>query len=131
MDDKINIINELKRLKNAQNISNQELSNLSGVPIGTVNRILAGQTENPSYQTITMLMQALGADSINGAKVPKELSIATINHFDSEVAMLRDEIATRNKFIKALCFGLAALMAIFVFLFVFDITNPTVGWFQR
>ncbi len=40
----------LKLLKNKKNLTNQELADLSGVPVGTINRIMAGQTDNPNFK---------------------------------------------------------------------------------
>ena len=38
---------QLKLLKEKRKLTNQQLSDLSGVPVGTINRILSGQTDNP------------------------------------------------------------------------------------
>ena len=49
----------LKALKTKKNLTNQDLSDLSGVPVGTINRILANQTDNPSFQTVCDIVIAL------------------------------------------------------------------------
>ena len=49
----------LKALKLKKNLTNQELSDLSGVPVGTINRIMANQTDNPSFQTVCDIVIAL------------------------------------------------------------------------
>ena len=50
---------QLKLLKEKRGLTNQQLADLSGVPVGTVNRILSGQTDNPSFQTICDLVLAM------------------------------------------------------------------------
>ena len=41
------IVETLKNMKSEQNLTLQQISSASGVPLSTVNRILSGQTENP------------------------------------------------------------------------------------
>ena len=50
---------QLKLMKEKRGLTNQQLADLSGVPVGTVNRILSGQTDNPSFQTICDLVLAM------------------------------------------------------------------------
>ena len=50
------------RLRNRMDelgITNQELADKSGIPMATVSRIVAGQTENPNVQTLAALAVAL------------------------------------------------------------------------
>lgn len=50
------------RLRNRMDelgITNQDLADKSGIPVATVNRIVAGQTENPNVQTLAALAVAL------------------------------------------------------------------------
>lgn len=44
------IVETLKNMKSEQNLTLQQISSASGVPLSTVNRILSGQTENPSFR---------------------------------------------------------------------------------
>ena len=50
---------QLKLLKEKRKLTNQQLSDLSGVPVGTINRILSGQTDNPSFQTVCDMVMAM------------------------------------------------------------------------
>ncbi len=52
----LEIINNLKKQKG---FTSERLSNESGVPIGTLNKILNGQTKNPAYETVVALAKAL------------------------------------------------------------------------
>ena len=49
----------IKIFKKQKGFTSKKLSELSGVPIGTLNKILNGQTKNPAYETITALAKAL------------------------------------------------------------------------
>ena len=50
----------IKIRKNEIGITTEELSAKSGVPIGTLNKILAGQTADPKFETLKALCKALG-----------------------------------------------------------------------
>ena len=62
----------LKELKDQRKLTNQQLSDLSGVPVGTINRIMAGQTDNPSFQTVCDMVMAMGGslDELAGIQTP-------------------------------------------------------------
>ncbi len=52
-------IDEMNRIKNEMGYSVRKLAQLSGVPFGTVQKVLSGKTKNPRYETIQKLSQAL------------------------------------------------------------------------
>ena len=49
----------LKARKNELNMTTEELSEKSGVPLGTLNKILAGQTLDPKFETLKAICKAL------------------------------------------------------------------------
>ena len=51
---------KLARLKAGNNLTTEALSARSGVPKGTINKILNGETRNPTVGTLAALAQALG-----------------------------------------------------------------------
>ena len=53
----LEIIQELKKEKG---LTIEELSAKSGVPIGTLNKILSGQTKDPKLETLKALTRVLG-----------------------------------------------------------------------
>lgn len=53
------ISTQLKELKDQRKLTNQQLADLAGIPVGTINRIMAGQTDNPSFQTVCDIVMAL------------------------------------------------------------------------
>jgi len=50
----------INKLKQEKGLKSDELAIKSGVPIGTLNKILNGQTKNPSLETVFALARALG-----------------------------------------------------------------------
>ena len=62
------ILEIIRNTKNERGWTNQRLSDESGVPIGTINRILAGRTEDPYYSNIVRLCRALtiSIDAVEG-----------------------------------------------------------------
>lgn len=62
------IVETLKNMKSEQNLTLQQISSASGVPLSTVNRILSGQTENPSFRDVAAIVAAMvgSLDAITG-----------------------------------------------------------------
>lgn len=52
-------IEYIKEKKNELGMTTEELSSLSGVPIGTLNKILAGQTSDPKFETLKAICRTL------------------------------------------------------------------------
>ena len=50
---------DLRRRKEALSLTTKEWSDLSGVPVGTINKILSGETKSPQYDTLCALEAAL------------------------------------------------------------------------
>lgn len=73
----------LKQKKEEKGITTEELSRLSGVPVGTINKILNGETKSPRYNTLSalekVLMDKMNPDELwvirdSGAAIPSEAS---------------------------------------------------------
>lgn len=131
--DNIMLADYLRMLKDKKNVTNQELSDLSGVPIGTINRIMARQTDNPSFQTVCDIVIALDGslDELAGLKstVEKEDHNAALNM--EMVQMYRHLISTKDKWIHRLFVCLCFLVVFILAVLVIDLSIPTVGFFRR
>lgn len=57
------VINEIKSAMKEQGISYSDLSQLSGIPLSTIKKVLSGQTKNPRVDTLQALLDAVGARS--------------------------------------------------------------------
>ena len=53
---------EFKERKNELGLTTEQLSRLSGIPIGTINKILNGETKSPRYATLKALNDVLFRD---------------------------------------------------------------------
>lgn len=52
-------IDRIKLLKNQKKLTNERLSELSGVPLGTLSKMLAGMSESPKLTNIVAICSAL------------------------------------------------------------------------
>ncbi len=53
-------IKKIKQLKKELKLTTAVLSKKTGIPIGTLNKIFTGETENPTYQNVQALANAFG-----------------------------------------------------------------------
>ena len=51
---------KLKDLKTKKKLTNHKISELSGIPLSTVTKIINGKTDNPSFQSIKDITMAMG-----------------------------------------------------------------------
>ena len=61
-------IEEMKQKKTEKGYTNEMLSKLSGVPLGTVQKIMSGETTAPRKFTIDALSKVLGEESVEYTK---------------------------------------------------------------
>lgn len=125
------IHNQIKQLKEKRKLTNQQLSDLSGVPIGTVNRILSGQTDNPSFQAVCDMVMAMDGslDELVGIKeeaAPNERKSAS-----KEIIQLYEGIiADKEKWMMRLFTCCCILTLVLIGIVAYDLLNPNHGWFQ-
>ena len=67
---------EFKERKNKLGITTEQLSRLSGIPIGTINKILNGETKSPRYATLKALNDVLFRDIDSGIDGIREAAVA-------------------------------------------------------
>lgn len=60
------LIDELKKRKQELGYSNEKVAELSGVPLGTVQKIFGGATKHPRYQTMQAIQAVLFRDAAEG-----------------------------------------------------------------
>lgn len=65
-------IEYIKEVKKQKNLTNEDLSKLSGVPIGTLNKILSGHTPDPQFETVKAICRALN------------ISLAALDDFETD-----------------------------------------------
>ena len=123
----------LKALKLKKNLTNQELSDLSGVPVGTINRIMANQTDNPSFQTVCDIVIALDGslDELAGIRPKKDSEAENAKYTPEIEAIYKQMIHSKEKWIFRLFVFSCVIVAFIVFLLIFDLLNPNIGFFRR
>ena len=67
---------EFKERKNELGLTTEQLSRLSGIPTGTINKILNGETKSPRYATLKALNDVLFRDIDSGIDGIREAAAA-------------------------------------------------------
>ena len=52
-------MDDLRKMKQASGMTNQQIADASGVPLGTVNRVMSGWTRNPTTDTAAAIREVL------------------------------------------------------------------------
>ena len=136
------IIDGINARKTAMNMTNQQISDASGVPKSTVDRVLRKDTENPTMKVILDIAGAVGYEfsTTSAVRVPDTIQdnpyiLHIISMYESQLAAQERQYnlvtAEKNRWIKLLAVIVAILAAGIITILLIDITNPTVGWFRR
>ncbi|MBQ6622034.1 MAG: Uma2 family endonuclease [Mogibacterium sp.] len=72
-------ISELKQRKKELGYSNKKVAELSGVPLGTVQKVFSGATEYPRYETLRALAAVLGGAPSEGTDYAEGMEQQTSN----------------------------------------------------
>ncbi len=129
--DKMAISNQLKLLKEKRHLTNQQLADLSGVPIGTVNRILSGQTDNPSFQAVCDMVMAMDGSLDEMVGIKEEASPSDKKSASKEIIQLYEGIiADKEKWMLRLFSCCCVLTIVLIGIVAYDLLNPHIGFFQ-
>ncbi len=138
------LIQKMQNLKDESQMSYQDIADKSGVPVSTVRRIFSGQTPDPGYTTVLSIIEAMGGSDED---IKNDVSEQQRSDSDTPAQQKNDSvsrqsverlcsvyertIADKNKLIKALLIIVLSMTAIFIFLLVWDLCNPNIGFFRR
>lgn len=118
----------LRAMKDASNMTAQQIADKSSVPVATVNRVLQGLTENPGFDTVCKLVKAMGG-SLN------DLDEDRVCESESLTQLYERGLEYRNKKIRRLERTIT-IIAVFTFLvmaavigmLVYDMMYLDRGW---
>lgn len=125
----------IRSLMEEQGITSAQLSERSGVPVTTINRLISGQTENPTIQNCADLVTALNGSLDEMMGIHTKLEGAKGVHIYTaawETGMAyRAIIASKEKWITRLYICLLVMVAAIIFILILDILHPDLGWIRR
>lgn len=139
------IIDGILERKKVLNATNQQIADASNVPKTTVDRILRKETQNPSFQPVLDIANAVGYDFSAQKPTRPETDDATVKQivyiYEQRCADLEREsrlktvqsnllLAEKSRWIRFLAFLSLALVAGIIMILLYDVTNPSVGWFR-
>ena len=123
------ILAKLKELKAQKNLTNQQIADLSGVPLSTVTRVFNGQTDNPNIGTIEDIVKGMGfsLDDVTGIKQTEE----KYSPDDNLIQLYKEMIRTKDKYIRFLSGTLVAIVVILLIMLLLDLFVLDVGYIRR
>ena len=131
------------RLREKHGVTLQDVAQRSGIPLSTLKRTLQGTTGTPMSTYEMLVTQGVGAtmrdfvDEIYGPVPQPEPQTAEQTPVPDVTAMrlLLAEKDTRirqlGKWLRWAVIYSVSVTGILVGLFLYDVFNPAVGWFQR
>lgn len=126
----------IRSLMEERGVSAVKLSEASGVPVTTINRLISGQTENPTIQNCADLVTALNGslDEMMGIHTSSSDDKHGVHIYTAswETGMAyRAIIANKDKWITRLFVCLAAMISLILLVLFIDILHPDLGWIQQ
>lgn len=146
------IVDGIIEKKNAIGMTNQQLSDASGIPKATVDRVLRRDTQNPGLQTVLDLSAAVGYSFSNHpeqpspipdeSKIRDPMTLHMINYYERQGQAYEERIkrvtshfnmllAEKNRWIQTLSTIIGLLIVAFVSFLLMDIATPELGWFPH
>lgn len=146
------IVDGIIEKKNAIGMTNQQLSDASGIPKATVDRVLRRDTQNPGLQTVLDLAAAVGYSFSNHPELPSPIpdeskirdpmTLHMINYYERQAQAYEERIkrvtshfnmllAEKNRWIQTLATIIGIMIVAFVSFLLMDIATPELGWFPH
>ena len=126
------LLQKMQEMKDETKMTYQDISDKSGVPLSTVKRIFSGQTPDPGYTSVISIIEAMGGsdDDIKQSNTAQPNNSVPRQSVERLCSVYEHSIADKNKLIKALLVIILAMMSDFIFLLVWDLCNPNIGFFR-
>ena len=116
----MSIASDVDEAMHQQGITAEKLSEISGIPVQTINRIRQGSTQNPQYQTVTAIYAALGIDQHEPPN----------NYRDILIDTLKEELIYQKRWIRLMAGILIAMLIYLIVITTLDLTHPDFGYFK-
>lgn len=122
----------LKELKESSKMTAQQIADITKIPVSTVNRILSGYTESPSFSNVCDIIIAMGGsvDEVIGiassSEEPSEISVKP----DRTIELYKRIIQEYRKWLKVLFILLLSLFGVAFTVLIIDALNGNFGYFR-
>lgn len=134
----MNISEKLLKYKELSNLSINEISRMSGIPISTVSRIFSGQTSAPSFESVAEIAKVLNVSLDELGEMPSttfkcevEVLVAkVIQEKDKMIDEKNAELNQKGKWIKVLFVSLFVVFIVFAIILIFDLSKGDVGYIR-
>lgn len=134
-------VEKLKMIKQEKGLSNAEIAKVGNIPLATIVRVFNGQTQNPTFETITGIALGMGVslDELAGVKQPDAPPIPspiveTLNSYsellkekDARISKLEEEKELERKERRTLTKVLVFLVALLLAILAIDLLNGHIG----
>lgn len=115
---------DLKKLKEESNLTTKQISDLSGIPESTISRVLSGQTDNPTFETICAIVKAMGGSLDKLTDIQPDSNTSDLSQL---IVLYERIIKKKDWYIRMLVIICCALVAILILLLLVDVLCASVG----
>lgn len=116
---------ELKKMKTESKLTTKQISDLSGIPESTISRVLSGQTDNPTFDTVCAIVKAMGGSMEHLTDIPSE---SETKESSPLVALYEKIITDKDRYIRLLITFCCILVAVLIIIVLSDVLNGTIGF---
>lgn len=118
----------LRAMKDASNMTAQQIADKSSVPVATVNRVLQGLTENPGFDTVCKLVKAMGGslNDLDEDRVCEPESLTQL--YERGLEYRERKIRKLERTIMIIAVFTFIVMAAVIGMLVYDMMHLDRGW---
>lgn len=118
----------LRAMKDASNMTAQQIADKSGVPVATVNRVLQGLTENPGFDTVYKIVKAMGGslNDLDEDKVGETEGLTQL--YERGLEYRERKIKKLERTITIIAVFTFIVMAAVIGMLVYDMMHLDKGW---
>lgn len=118
----------LRAMKDASNMTAQQIADKSSVPVATVNRVLQGLTENLGFDTVYKLVKAMGGslNDLDEDRVCEPESLTQL--YERGLEYRERKIKKLERTIMIIAVFTFIVMAAVIGMLVYDMMHLDRGW---